>query len=88
MKKMKKITHQRKRKCRSYHQPSATSVGPQQKPTGDKERPLATKEEEIIHWMSQHPALYNAATFSWKGRNTKHEIINMKADEMGCCMGS
>ena len=34
-------------------------------------------------WMSWNWALYNTAMVNWKGTNTRQEIIQMYADEMG-----
>ena len=57
--------------------PTASSIA-------DKDRPFSPQEEEdIVHWLSQNMALYNAATVNWKGGNTKEELIQMQANDMG-----
>ena len=64
--------------------PFTTSGSPLQRSLWDNEWNFSSQEEEaIVHWISQHVALYNTAESSWKGRNTRQEIIQVKANDMG-----
>ena len=56
--------------------------------TSTAHRPfIPQKEEDIVQWMSKNLALYNSAILNWKSRNTRQEIIQMKAKDMGIQFG-